>query len=325
MTHTYPAITPSNNATLMAEGVIPNGLVTASDWTEDTGLGAPYGAMYSSLRDMTAAGRAMLNSTLLPPAMTRRWLKPGAHTDSLYGSVGKPWEIARSFVNGRVVDAYAKTGNIGDYGAVIVLVPDYGVGFNVLTAAQAGPLGGPAPEVFATLVAETLAPALEWEAKEQAVGKYVGVYNATSAAASGGGVSNSSLVLQADELPGLAITGFVSNSSDFLAVVAQDMGISRDEVSIRAYPTNLRSSVSSHIGTLNGTATRVAFNLMARAANQPATEGGWFNVDCSSWFSADLFEYGGAPLEQLVFEVDSCGKVIAVENPALRVVMAKTA
>lgn len=70
--------------------------------------------MYSSLRDMTTAGRSMLASTLLTPAETRRWLKPRSHTSTLTESVGLPWEIERGPVspnNSRIVDAYTKGGN----------------------------------------------------------------------------------------------------------------------------------------------------------------------------------------------------------------------
>ena len=283
--------------------------INSSSYALDFGLGAPYGAMYSTIRDMTSAGRSMLNSTLVSPATTRRWFKPGAHTDSLDGSVGKPWEIARSTINGRVVDAYAKTGNIGDYGSIIVLVPDFQVGFTILAAAPiapSNPNGGAQPELAASIISDTVFPALEQAAKQQATDAFTGTYTATGL--------NSSLTLEADDLPGLLVGSLISNGSSLVEDLGASFGISG--ISLRAYPTNLRSSAA------DGT-SQVAFTLLI--TTPPSESKGWFGLDCTTWFNVDGLEYGGEQLEQLVFDMDAQGKVVAVENPALRIRMEKNA
>ena len=290
-------------------GVIPLGL-NGSGWTIDDNVSAPAGAMYSSLRDMTAAGRSMLNSTLMSPAITRRWLKPGTHTDSLYGSVGKPWEIARNTINGRVVDAYTKSGNIGYWGSFIVLVPDFQFGFTILGASgpnTAAPQGGVLPELVGSIIADKFFPALEQAAKQQGTDAFTGVYNATGL--------NSSLVLEADDLPGLNIASLISNGSDIIGELAAEGG--EGELSSRVYPTNLHSKAADG-------SSRFAFQILW-LPSAPSTMHGWFNIDCTTWFGVDTEDYGEWPLQELVFDLDCEGKVVAAENPALRVRMEKTA
>lgn len=49
--------------------------------------------MYTSAGDMSTLGRAILRSTLLKPAVTRRWLKPSVFTSDPKSTVGMPWGI----------------------------------------------------------------------------------------------------------------------------------------------------------------------------------------------------------------------------------------
>ena len=298
---TQSSFSVAPNASL---GAIPIGL-NDSGWTLYLADGSPAGSMYSSLRDVNKIGRSMLNSTLLSPAVTRRWLKPGSHTDSLRASVGKPWEIYRSEVNGRVVDAYTKSGNIGYWGSILVLIPDYQVGFSILGAAGPDPLtnpnGGVLPSVVADIVASNVLPALDQLAKQQAVSKYAGTYKASASS----GI-NSTATLVADDLPGLSIARWISNGTDLLG----SMG------SARAYPTDLRSSTGA-----NGT-NQIAFNVQT-ASFAPETSTGFFNPDCETWFGVASLEYGDAPLEQIIFTLDASGKVLSAEIPALRLQMDK--
>lgn len=83
MTHSSLMDPPATNL-----GVIPiSG--NSSGWAQSLEEGSSYGAMYSLLRDMTNAGRSILNSMLFSPSITRHWLKPGTHTDSPQGTVAK--------------------------------------------------------------------------------------------------------------------------------------------------------------------------------------------------------------------------------------------
>jgi hypothetical protein len=51
--------------------------------------------MYTSSGDLSSLGRAILRSTLLKPAMTRRWLKPVSFSSDPKAAVGMPWGIRR--------------------------------------------------------------------------------------------------------------------------------------------------------------------------------------------------------------------------------------
>ena len=188
-------------------------------------------------------------------------------------------------------------------------MPDFQVGLTILAAAPKTPInpfGGVQPELAASIIAEEVFPALEQAAKQQATDDFAGTYTATAL--------NSSLVLAADNLPGLNITSLISNGTDFLADLAIVAGVSG--TSLRAYPTNLRSSAA------DGT-SQVAFTLLLTS---PESIGkGVIEVDCFSWGAVDNLEYGMEQLQQLVFDMDAQGKVVAVENPALRVKMEKNA
>lgn len=80
-----------------------------------------------------------------------------------------PWEIFRYTVpiNGivntsRIVDTYSKSGDIGLYSTVFGLVPDYNIGFSVLTAGdnpnrQVPPVRGPIVDIFVSIYPAFLA------------------------------------------------------------------------------------------------------------------------------------------------------------------------
>lgn len=56
--------------------------------------------------------------------------------NSLTASVGAPWEIFRyqmPNVN-HVVDAYTKSGNVGAYADILVVVPEWDIGFVIIAA-----------------------------------------------------------------------------------------------------------------------------------------------------------------------------------------------
>ena len=258
----------------------------------------------------------MLNSTLIKPAVTRRWLKPGSFTDSLQYSVGKPWEIFRSKINGRVVDAYTKQGNIGYWGTLLVLIPDFQVGFSVLGACgpdpATNPSGGVQPAIIGDVIASTVFPALQKLAKQQAVDKYAGNYTAPASL----GI-NSTATLVADGLPGLNVAKWISNGTSLTTgSIGLISGSPANTISIRAYPSNLRSTAA------NGT-SQVVFNLLA-VPETSSGDSGFFTADCDTWLGIDSLEYGGVALVQIVFDLDASGKVTSMGSPALRLQMPKT-
>ncbi|KAF1355700.1 beta-lactamase/transpeptidase-like protein [Lizonia empirigonia] len=121
--------------------VIP-GDETTSGWNIDLRdtPGAAMGGIFSSPNDLSAIGRSILSSSLLPSSTARALLKPTSFTSSLLGAAGRPWEIYRAALNAernRVIDLYTKSGNLPGYGANLVLIPDFDVGFVVMMAGVA--------------------------------------------------------------------------------------------------------------------------------------------------------------------------------------------
>ena len=266
--------------------------------------------MYSSTADIAALGRSILSSSILPPVLTRRWLKPASMSSELIAGVGYPWGVRRvsvSYANGkRVVDAFNKAGRIGYYGSLLVLLPDYDVGFSVLIAGDNIP--GNTNFNLADIIGAQLVPALEQAAREQAEAIFSGDYVDDAQR------SWLRLTTQVDR-PGLGIEGWVSNMTDMqtIAVVMQG-GYSPVSPSIRLYPTGLE--------TLRADGSRrVAFKAVFEDLNLPARTDAMFSTDCGTWVSFTGVTYGTQPLDQFVFEVDARGAVISIESLGLRSVM----
>ncbi|EGZ77047.1 beta-lactamase/transpeptidase-like protein [Neurospora tetrasperma FGSC 2509] len=310
-------------------GIIP-GPGTSSDaqWDYQLGDENPAGNMYSSVRDISTLGHSIMRSTLLAPVLTNRWLKPAALTSEPNAGVGYPWGIRRivlsSVTNGkRVVDAYNKAGRIGYYNSLLNLLPDYGVGFSVLLASPNLPAN--ANFNLADVLGEQLLPALEAAAREQAQDTYGGSYYSNS-----NGVGNSSLKITTQpDRPGLGIENWVSNGTDmqYMATVLA-AGYAPVNPSIRLYPTGLETVIPGEMDRKNGRAAtqgkRVAYKAVFEDLNVPSrTPPSMFSTDCGSWVSLTGVTYGSMPLDQFFFEVDGSGKVVSIENAALRMVMRK--
>lgn len=271
------------------------------------------GNMFSSVADISSLGRSILRSDILPPTLTRRWLKPASMSSELVAGVGYPWGVRRiavPYANGkRTVDAYNKAGRIGYYSSLLVLLPDYDVGFSILLAGASIP--GNANFNLADLVGAQLVPALEAAAREQADAKFAGEYYSSPAL-------NSSLRLTTQpDRPGLGIEGWVSNGTDMqTTAVALAAGYAPVQGSIRLYPTGLE--------TVRGDGSRrVAFKAVFEDVGLPSRPDSMFSTDCGSWVSLTGVTYGTHPLDQFVFEIGDRGQVLSIENMALRAVMEK--
>jgi len=266
--------------------------------------------MYSSVADISALGRSIMRSDLLSPVLTRRWLKPASMSSELIAGVGYPWGVRRvtvPYANGkRVVDAFNKAGRIGYYASLLVLLPDYDVGFSVLIAGDDIP--GNTNFNLADILGAQLVPALEAAAREQAEATFSGDYVDEA------GRSWLRLTTQADR-PGLGVENWVSNMTDMqtIAVVMQG-GYAPVAPSVRLYPTGLE--------TVRADGSRkVAFKAVFEDLNLPARTGAMFSTDCGTWVSFTGVTYGTLPLDQFVFEVDARGSVLSIESLGLRSVM----
>lgn len=265
------------------------------------------GAGYlSTASDLTLLGRSILRSTLLPRALTRRWLSPVTHTARPLLSIGRPWEIARQAVPvssippsniTRVVDVYAKQGSIGQYQSLLALSPEHGVGYAML-------IGGPAAAgTYAYLqgaLDRVWLGAAEQAGREGVEEGFAGNYTVVGGEEDGEGESVVELRVVDDE-PGLFVERLVNDGVDLLGVLGA-AGLVAPGATLGAwlYPMGLEGG------------GKVAFRAAFGAKGKPADE------LCSSWGSLDLVRYGGKAADLFIFELGEDGKTVAVELPALR-------
>lgn len=258
------------------------------------------GGVLSTINDLAKLGTAILNSTLLPPDQTRKWMKQISHTASLECSIGRPWEIYRYTHqgSGTVTDIYTKSGDSGAYTAFLALIPDFDAGFNVLTAGTSKDRTTMA-SLLADLVTDTMLPALMAQAETEAELRFAGTYISTTPGL------NTTLTVGLNQTegakPGLVITSFISNGTEVL--LAQTIGAS---------PLRLLPSIPESV------TGEIAF----RVSEYRKPVGGLFSRQLtvnSDWVYGDLETYGGLSRELFVFELDGEGKVSAVKPAAWRI------
>ncbi|EON96117.1 putative beta-lactamase family protein [Phaeoacremonium minimum UCRPA7] len=291
--------------------VIPGDI---ANFAIDAGVFVSSGAVSSTTNDMAKFGISILNSTLLADDETRRWLKPVTHTARLQYSVGRPWEIHRyTNPSGVVTDLYTKSGDSGTYSAFLVLLPDYGAGFSILSAstmtARFDILAG-----IADIVTDIIVPALVAEAAVEAAERFAGTYSSSERGL------NTSLVLAVNQTesgaPGLVISSWISNGTDVLATLTPSPGFP---------PWRLLPSISD---AAHG---KVAFRLVSdfdAPSTQPPVGPELFSGRgflLSDWVYVDSATYGGIGTALFVFDVDCAGKATAVSPAAFRVTLKRRA
>lgn len=291
-----------NSTTLAIPANTTNAVIpvneTVSQWAINAGDLAPAGEVFSSLHDITLFGRAILSSSLLSTTVTRRWLKPVTHTSSYSQSVGRPWEITvlPPTNSTPTTELYGKQGNIGLYSSYLILMPAYGVGIALL---EADSVTEPLIEPLAISIAQALVPSLQQAAQDQAQANFGGTYALQTPVAA---------VLQlnaADGLPGIAVTNFTANGTNFLAAYATLSGIEPENLSARLYPTNAVQKSSS--------GERIAWRLVAQDVTADPTTPG----SCETWEVMDRPTYGGYALDQFIFTLSEDGQGESVVYPAL--------
>ncbi|KAI1099668.1 beta-lactamase/transpeptidase-like protein [Jackrogersella minutella] len=302
-----------NNTFLRApedsRGIIPGDHDTTG-WAFDIGESAATGNMYASASDLSTLGRAILSHKLLSPVATRRWLKPFAFSSDPLAMVGMPWGARRINVGDtyRYTTAFNKAGNIGNYSALLAILPDFDIGISILLA---GDLPGNAAFSFADVVGEPIIPAIEEAARSEAGALYSGRYVSSDENL------NSSMTITTDDLPGLSISQWFSNGTDFarIATILQNQYYPVTP-RIRLYPSGLE-------GPSEDGGRRVAFKAMFEDADAPRNENKMFSTECGSWVTVESVIYGSAAMDELIFNLDSSGKVVSVTSPSLRVTLIK--
>lgn len=284
----------------------------------DTGFAQPNGifvssgGVFSTTRDLARFGQGILNSTLLAPERTRRWLKPVSHTARLRYAVGAPWEIMRHVGPGnKVTDLYTKSGDSGLYSAWLVLAPELGAGFSVLMAGSARGRFHAVAEV-ADAVTREMVPALQRQAAVEAGRDLAGTYRGVDGL-------NSTLVLATEEgVVGVRVESWISNGTEVLPFLATVAGPG---------PYRLLPSVTDNARG------QAAFRLVSARDSPAAVDGGEASgalfaapgMVAGDWLVVDDSTYYGAGLSLLVFDVGSDGKATAVTVPAYRGTMARSA
>lgn len=237
---------------------------------------------------------------------TLRWMKPNSFTASPSLSIGAPWEIVRTrsgIATGRIVDLYTKSGSVGAYQSLVILVPDYQVTLAVLAA---GPDASAAVQVATETAIQVLLPALEEAAKEQACDKLCGEYFASTDA------SNSSLVITVDDSPGLLINSWTHQGHDLIAAGQAYANATRGGQiqSVRLFPSGLQ------------TRSRAAYRAIFQRVlpDDDASVHKVFDPAAGTWGMPDQLMYGGIAVDEFVFHVDAGRRAAAVEPRVLRAV-----
>jgi CubicO group peptidase (beta-lactamase class C family) len=266
----------------VSRGVIPHN-VSAAQYSAGGEVEDPAGSYYSSINDMRKIGISMLNSTMLSPAQTRRWMKPQTFTANDNFAVGAPWEIYKGPLADKTTWMYTKGGDIGLYSTNFVLLPDYDMGFTILTA---GDDSLDVNNVITDIVAAIGVPAMENAAKEEANRVYAGVYRDSK--------TGDTLTLDLDENPGLLVSEWQLNGTN-AAKAFLDGGFK-----VRLNPSGLQSEDGKKLG----------FRMVL---NQPQKPKGAIVQNCVDWFAISGAVLGGVALDDFVITLsDDRSKALAV-------------
>lgn len=260
----------------------------------------PAGGYFSSANDMRKVGRAMLGSTQLDPAVTRRWMKPHSFLSNRDAAAGAPWEIYRAPGDPTLM-MMTKAGDLGMYSSYVVLLPELRVGF---TALSAGESATDNTRILGDILVDTFVPAVRAAAGEEVAGEYAGTF---SDEATGSSIT----LVSSDTDPGLGIEEWSFGGQDVLSLLGKLKG---SNVTGRLYYSGLESETS------NGTASawRAIYQTVTRTVGP-----GPLSPVCDSWFTVDSLTYGGVGLDEfLVTTVD--GKASSIEPRVLGVSMIRT-
>ena len=308
LTYTNSSVPPEAE---FAHSVIPEGDPIAAVFDLDGGISIPAGGLFSTLNDMAKVGVGILNSTLLPSNVTRKWMKPISHTARWQYAVGRPWEIYRyQHESGHITDIYTKLGDAGNYGGYLALIPEYNAGFSIL-GSSLQTTRSTATQLIADFLTETVLPALEAEARREAGLNIAGTYVSTTEEL------NSSLTLSLNETAGgatgMIVTEWISNGSNFLSNVETVFGSTYR-------PLRLLPSIPD---TGSGQMAFRHSNTISPAVEKLGVEGvGLFSGNLAlntDWLVTDNRFYGGDDVTLFVFDVAEDGRATAVTPAALRV------
>ncbi|KAI1195320.1 beta-lactamase/transpeptidase-like protein [Nemania serpens] len=266
---------------------------------------SPSGGIFSTTNDVAKLGTSILNSTLLSPDQTRKWMKPNSFTASLDFALGMGWEIYRytDKVTGHVSDFYTKLGDSGNYATFLVLVPDYDFGFSVMTTSGLVDAAARSAQAhfLADLISEIILPALRDQAAAETKRNYEGTYTAA-------GTNTSTLTLAYNETAGagfgLTVTSLINEGVDLLSYMQRIMG-----------STQLVLAPA----TVDCEATQRGFVATAVVPDSEYTGvfSKMFATDVD-WINNNGITYGGQALGTFFFDLAEDGSAVAALPAVLR-------
>lgn len=196
-------------------GVIPSG---DQFWDVDVGIQAPTGGIYSSSKDLSTYLRYILGKyNGLTHALN--WFNPVSPARGVNSFYGMPWEIYHTdrllSKSGRNVRFITKSGGLPGYSSIIIMAPEYDLGFIILVAGNHD-LTEKLKKIVTSFVR-----AAEKLAVRQLQARYAGTYSSSNPNL------NTSVNIIADHR-GLVLTRFISNSSDILNSAPLESWIPQD-------------------------------------------------------------------------------------------------
>lgn len=307
---------PPTDPAVIARTVIPKTLAVE---LLDVPITTPSGGIYSTINDLAKIGTSILNSTLLPTDKTNRWMKPVSFTGDLRYAVGRPWEIYR-YVHqdsGVVTDIYTKLGDSGDYCGLLVLVPDFDLGFTILGASSLS-VHTQAVQLITDFLIDSIMPALVTQAQREAATNLAGTYAPKDKNL------NTTLTLSvptsSKSPPGLVISEWISNGTDIGKLLTTTLVDLIPHVPVRAANPNMVRLVPTIQDVANS--GQIAFQAETVNPTGPVT-GHLFSrmYDVGDWAGTiDQLTYEAIPIDELVFHVDKkTGKANAVTPSAYHV------
>lgn len=292
-------------------GVIPGGDESAVGWDYDLGPTSPSGSMYCSTSDMIKAGRAILKSTTMTPAQTRRWLKPMSQTGVLGSAVGAPWEIRNIMLeSGRLSQIYTKQGDLGGYRAALVLSPEHELGAVVFSAGTMSSNSAAVRETLMNAAGAAFLPMAEQQARLEVRVNFVGTYVDEA--------TNSSVVITVGEGPdapgGLSVNSLISHSVEVIGPASPFLQIYGAGASARLFPTLLKTVARA----ADGSAYTSRMGFRASFYDAVGEMNALQDPGLMQWTSLGAPTYGARTLDDWVFEMDEDGKAEAVDITMLR-------
>lgn len=292
---------------------------TAELALQEIPITTPSGGIYSTINDLSKIGISILNSTLMSIDRTNRWLKPVTFTGDLRYALGRPWEIYRyeHKDSGVVTDIYTKLGDSGSYSGLLVLVPDFEIGFSILGASN-GTVQAQAIQLIADTLTNSLMPALVNQGRQETLSNLAGTYKSKDKKL------NTTLTVavpsSSKSSPGLVITEWVSNSTDLKSLLAETL---INQVP-KLPPAKASPNLVRLVPTIQDTSGsgQIAFQMETVDPTGPIP-GHLFTkmYSAGDWASTiDQLNYHDIPINEFVFNVDKkTGKAHSVTASAYNV------